>query len=132
MVSSAALSSTACGSSPLSRSCQLSSEGDALDDRRDAWLPTAFPHLAAALPTLVSEQAMLSTLITAHSDGAASFCVQSASAEVPEGVALPGGDGDCALAEEAAQDKAMAASSASEGVVGGVWKKSKGEPEIAK
>lgn len=76
---------------------------------------------------------MLSTLITAHSEGAASFCVQSATGEVVEGVVLlPAGDGVCALLEEAAEDKAMAVSSASEGVVGGVWKKSKGEPERGK
>lgn len=50
--------------------------------------------------------------------------------EVEEGVVLPGGDGVCALLEEAAEDKAMAVSSASEGVVGGVWKKSKGEPKL--
>lgn len=50
--------------------------------------------------------------------------------EAEEGVALPGGDGVCALLEEAAEDKAMAVSSASEGVVGGVWKKSKGEPKL--
>lgn len=43
-----------------------------------------------------------------------------------------GVDGVCALLEEAAEDKAMAVSSASEGVVGGVWKKSKGEPERGK
>lgn len=75
---------------------------------------------------------MLSTLITAHSEGADSFCVQSATGEVVEGVALPAGDGVCALLDEAAEDKAMAVSSASEGVVGGVWKKSKGEPERGK
>lgn len=72
---------------------------------------------------------MLSTLITAHSEGADNFCVQSAIGEVAEGVVLPGGDGVCALLEEAAEDKAMAVSSASKGVVGGVWKKSKGEPK---
>lgn len=77
---------------------------------------------------------MLSTLITAHSEGADSFCVQSATGEVVEGVVLPAVSGDgvpfcSSLLEEAAEDKAMAVSSASEGVVGGVWKKSKGEPE---
>lgn len=46
-----------------------------------------------------------------------------------EGVVLRAGDGVCALLGGAAEDKAMAASSSSEGVVGGVWKKSKGEPE---
>jgi len=60
-------------------------------------------------------------LITAHSEGADSFCVQSASGEAMEGLAEPVGDGVCALLEEAAEDKAMAVSSASEGVVGGVW-----------
>lgn len=73
---------------------------------------------------------MLSTLITAHSEGADSFCVQSATGEVAEGVVLPCGDGVCALLEDAADDKAMAVSSASEGVVGGVWKKSRGEPKL--
>lgn len=63
---------------------------------------------------------MLSTLITAHSEGADSFCVQSTIGEVAEGGALPGADGVCALLEEAAEDKAMAVSTASEGVVGGV------------
>lgn len=72
---------------------------------------------------------MLSTLITAHSEAAGSFCVQSAIGEAVEGVVLLGSDGVCALSEEAAEDKAMAESAASEGVVGGVWKKSKGEPE---
>lgn len=77
---------------------------------------------------------MLSTLIMAHSEGADSFCVcvQSATGEVVEGVVLPvSGDGVpfcSSLLEEAAEDKAMPVSSASEGVVGGVWKKSKGEP----
>lgn len=33
------------------------------------------------------------------------------------------------VVEEAEEDKAIAVSSASEGVVGGVWKKSNGEPE---
>lgn len=72
---------------------------------------------------------MLSTLITAQSDGADGFCVQSATGVVVEGVALPAGDGVWALFEEAAEDKAMAVSCASEGVEGGVWKKSKGEPK---
>lgn len=45
---------------------------------------------------------------------------------------LPAGDAVCALLEEAAEDKAMAVSSASDGVVGGVWKKSKGEPKTGK
>lgn len=71
---------------------------------------------------------MLSTLITAHSEGAGSFCDQSTIGEMAEGVVLPTGDGVCALSEAAAEDKAMAVSSACEGVVGGVWKKSKGEP----
>lgn len=53
---------------------------------------------------------------------------------VAEGVLLVAVSGDGApfcssLLEEAAEDKAMPVSSASEGVVGGVWKKSKGEPE---
>lgn len=129
MVSSPDLSSAACGSSPLSGSCQLSSEGDPLDGGRDTGLLAAFPCLTTASLTFVSEQAMLSTLITAHSEGADNFCVQSAIGEVAEGVVLPGGDGVCALLEEAAEDKAMAVSSASKGVVGGVWKKSKGEPK---
>lgn len=47
-------------------------------------------------------------LLPAVSDDAVSFC--------------------CASLVEAADDKAMAANSDSEGVVGGVWKKSKGEP----
>lgn len=81
-------------------------------------LPAAPPCcLTAASLTLVCEL-MLSTLITAHSEGADSFCVHSARGEL---VVLPAGDGVCALLEEAAEDKAMAARSASEGVVGGVW-----------
>lgn len=63
--------------------------------------------------------------MTAHSAGAAGLCVHSVIGEVREGVALPGN----AWLEEAAEDKAIAVSSAWVGVVGGVWKKSKGEPE---
>lgn len=70
-----------------------------------------------------------STLITAHSEGADSFCVHSATGEAVEGVSLLAGGGVCTLSEAAAEDKAMTVSSACEGVVGGVWKKSKGEPE---
>lgn len=136
VISSPTLSAAACGSNPLSLSCQLCSEGD-LDGGRDTGLPrpdAAFPRLAAASLTFVSVEVMLSTLITAHSEPAVSFCVQSATAEVMEvGVVvlllLLGSDGICALVEEAAEDKAMAVSTASEGVVGGVWKKSKGEPK---
>ena len=74
----------------------------------------------------------MSTLITAHSEGADNFCVQFAIGEVVEGVVLSAGDGVCALSGAAAVGKAMAASSASEGEVGGVWKKSKGESESKK
>lgn len=63
--------------------------------------------------------------MTAHSAGAVGFCVLSVIGEAREGLALPG----AALLEEAAEDKAIAVSSAWVGVVGGVWKKSKGEPE---
>lgn len=63
--------------------------------------------------------------MTAHSAGAAGFCFHSVIGEARVGVALPGD----ALLEEAAEDKAIAVSSAWVGVVGGVWKKSKGEPE---
>lgn len=63
--------------------------------------------------------------MTAHSAGAAGFCVHSVIEVGREGVVLPGD----ALLEEAAEDKAIAVSSAWVGVVGGVWKKSKGEPE---
>lgn len=63
--------------------------------------------------------------MTAHSAGAVGFCVHSEIGEVREGAALPGN----AWLEEAAEDKAIAVSSAWVGVVGGVWKKSKGEPE---
>lgn len=117
MVSSPALSSAACGSSPLSRSCQLSSEPEPLDRGRDDGLPATF---AAASLAFVSEQVMLSTLITAHSEGADSFCVQSAMGEAVEGVALLAGDGVSTLLEEAAEDRAIPVVSASEGVVGGV------------
>lgn len=94
-----------------------------------AGLPTAASFLAAVSLTFVSEAATLSTLITAHSEGADSRCVHSVNGEVVEGVVLPAAGGVCALSEEAAEDKAMTVSSACEGVVGGVWKKSKGEPE---
>lgn len=90
----------------------------------------AFPCLAAASLKFVSVEVMLSTLITAHSEAADSFCVQSVIGEVVVGVVSS--DGVCVLLEEAAEDKAMAVSAASDGVVGGVWKKSKGEPERGK
>lgn len=62
---------------------------------------------------------------SARSEAAGGFCVQPAFRDV--GV---GSDGVCASLEEAAEDKAMADSAAaSEGVVGGVWKKSRGETE---
>lgn len=132
VTSSPALSAAACGSSPLSLSCQLCSDGD-VDGGRDTGLPrltTAFPCLVAAPLAFASEEVMLSTLITAHSEAADSFCAQSVIGEVAVGVVLLlGSDGVCALLEEAAEDKAMVVSAASEGVVGGVWKKSKGEPE---
>lgn len=64
---------------------------------------------------------MLSTLITAHSEGAESFGFQSAAGEGEEGGALAMGDEVCILPVEAAEGKAMAASSSSEGEVGGVW-----------
>lgn len=38
----------------------------------------------------------------------------------------------CILLEAAAVDKAMAMVSGCDGVVAGVWKKSKGEPKISK
>lgn len=139
VISSPTLSAAACGSSPLSLSCQLCSDGD-LDGGRDTGLPrpaAAFPCLAAASLTFVSVEVMLSTLMTAHSEAADSFCVQSAIGEVVVVVGvvvvlLLGSDGICALFEEAAEDRAMTVSAASEGVVGGVWKKSKGEPERGK
>ena len=137
VISSSALSAASCGSSPLSLSCQLCSEGESLDGGRAAGggaSLTAAPRcLAAASLTLVSEQATLSTLITAQSVEPDSLCVHSVTGEaagVVEGASLSAGDGVCALLEEeAGKDKAMAVSSASEGVVGGVWKKSRGEPE---
>ncbi|TNN49162.1 hypothetical protein EYF80_040625 [Liparis tanakae] len=105
------------------RDLQLSSEGDPLDGGRNVrlpGLPAASPRLTAASLTFVSE-VTLSTLITAHSEGADAVCVQSAGGEATEGLVEPVGEGVGALLEEAAEDKAMAVSSASEGVVGGVW-----------
>lgn len=125
--SSPALSAAVCGSSPLSLSCQLCSEGD-LDEGRG----TGLPRLTAAFPCRTPAPlifVMVSTLITAHSDAAHSFCVESANGKLVEGVVLLGSEGVCVLSVEAAEDKAIAASVVSEGVVGGVWKKSKGEPE---
>lgn len=42
------------------------------------------------------------------------------------------GDSVCILLAAAAVDKAMAMVSGCDGVVAGVWKKSKGEPKISK
>lgn len=81
------------------------------------------PCLAAAL--LYAHVSEVSTLMTAHSTGAAGLCVHSVIGEGREEVALSGD----ALLEEAAEDKAIVVSSAWLGVAGGVWKKSKGEPE---
>lgn len=91
-------------------------------------LAAAFSHLVAASPAVVCELVMLSTLITAHSDGLGSFRVQSASRL--DGLVLLCVDGVCSLLEEAAEDKAMVIIPVSEGVVAGVWKKSKGEPKL--
>lgn len=117
-VCSLALSSAACGSSPLSRSCQLSSEGG---------LPTASPNPTAAF---VPETATLSGVIRAHSAGGGCFCSHSATGEGARGVMLQAGDRVCILLQAAAVDRAMAMVSGCEGVVAGVWKKSKGEPGI--
>lgn len=129
LVSSPALSSAACGSSPLSRSCQLSSKGHPPGGGRDAGLPAASLHLTAAL---VSEPVTLSMLIKAHSAGAGRFCIHSATGEGVRGARVQAGDRVCILLEAAAVDKAIAMVSGCDGVVAGVWKKSKGEPKISK
>lgn len=129
LVSSPALSSAACGSSPLSRSCQLSSEGHPPGGGRDAGLPAASLRLAAAF---VSEPVTLSMLIKAHSAGAGRFWIHSATGEGVRGAIVQAGDRVCILLEAAAVDKAMAMVSGCDGVVAGVWKKSKGEPKTSK
>lgn len=45
---------------------------------------------------------------------------------------LQAGDRVCILLQAAAVDKAMAMVSGCDGVVAGVWKKSKGEPEMGR
>lgn len=128
LVSSLALSPAACGSSPLSRSCQLSSEGQPPCGGRDAGLPAAASlHLTAAF---TSEPATLSMFVKAHSAGAARFWIHSATGERVRGAMVQ--VGVWILLEAAAVDKAMAMVSGWDGVVAGVWKKSKGEPKISK
>lgn len=119
-----------CGSSPLSGSCQLSSKGHPPGGGSDAGLPAAAAasmHLTAAF---VSEPATPSTFIKAHSAGVGRFCIHSATGERVRGPMVQ--VGVWILPEAAAVDKAMAMVSGCDGVVAGVWKKSKGEPKISK
>lgn len=120
--SSSSVSAAACESSPLSLSCQLCSEDDPLDAGGEPVL-SVLPAAVSCATASAASLTLLSTLIRAHSVGADTFCVQSGIGGAAEGVVPPVSDGVCALL------KAMLARSASEGVVGGVWKKSRGEPE---
>lgn len=65
----------------------------------------------------------------AHSEGVYSLCAQSTMGVVGKGVMQPAVSG-VAESEEAFED--MAFRSASVGVVGAVWKKSKGDPKRKK
>lgn len=89
-------------------------------------LAAASLHLPAAF---VSEPVTLSTLIKAHSAGDGRVCIHSATGEGARGATLQAGVRVWILLEAAAVDKAMAMVSDCDGVVAGVWKKSKGEPK---